>query len=153
MEHGEADEPTKVLNGDVDGGAPERDGVESTHAESDEHEHLNVLSDSPRTMSEINGKHDGTNATLDSRNHESVSDSEKEHDVNGNHAESEAGSESGEDESAEEEEEDDEDYEPALKYELLGGTTDTLLEKDSASALAVSPKYLVSCTLYSISLL
>ena len=43
----------------------------------------------------------------------------------------------------EEEEEDADDDEPALKYDLLGGSTPILLEKDSASTLAVSTKYLV----------
>lgn len=43
-----------------------------------------------------------------------------------------------------EEDDDDEEYEPALKYDLLGGSTSTLLEKDSASTLAVSAKHLVS---------
>lgn len=41
------------------------------------------------------------------------------------------------------EEEDADDDEPALKYDLLGGSTPMLLEKDSASTLAVSTKYLV----------
>lgn len=69
--------------------------------------------------------------------------------TSGNH-ETEEGSdvEDEDDEEDVEEEGDDEDYEPALKYELLGGATETLLEKDSASALAVSPKYLVRCFSY-----
>lgn len=48
------------------------------------------------------------------------------------------------DEGDEEDDDDDEEYEPALKYDLLGGSTSTLLEKDSASTLAVSSKHLVS---------
>lgn len=48
------------------------------------------------------------------------------------------------DEGDEEDDDDDEEYEPALKYDLLGGSTSTLLEKDSASTLAVSAKHLVS---------
>lgn len=55
---------------------------------------------------------------------------------------------SGEDDSDSEEEEDDDDdddeSEPALKYTLLGGTMPVLLRKDSASALAVSSKLIVS---------
>jgi hypothetical protein len=38
----------------------------------------------------------------------------------------------------------DEDYEPALKYGLMGGSVSTLFQKDSASALAVTAKYIVS---------
>lgn len=48
------------------------------------------------------------------------------------------------DEGEEEDDDDDEEYEPALKYDLLGGSTSTLLEKDSASTLAVSAKHIVS---------
>lgn len=48
------------------------------------------------------------------------------------------------DEGDEEDDDDDEEYEPALKYDLLGGSTSTLLEKDSASTLAVSAKHIVS---------
>lgn len=48
------------------------------------------------------------------------------------------------DEGDEEDDDEDEEYEPALKYDLLGGSTSTLLEKDSASTLAVSAKHLVS---------
>lgn len=50
------------------------------------------------------------------------------------------------DEEAEEdadEDEDEEEEEPALKYERLGGAVTGLLEKDSASAVAVSVKFLV----------
>lgn len=47
----------------------------------------------------------------------------------------------------EDDEEDDEDEEePALKYERLGGSATDLLEKDTASAVAVSLKFLVGCT-------
>jgi hypothetical protein len=57
-----------------------------------------------------------------------------------------------EEEEEEEEEEDDEENdeedededEPALKYERLGGAAADLLEKDTASAVAVSLKFLVS---------
>ena len=41
----------------------------------------------------------------------------------------------------------DEDEEPTLKYDLLGGATSQLLEKDSASSLAVSSKYIV-CVMF-----
>lgn len=44
----------------------------------------------------------------------------------------------------EDEDEDEDEYEPALKYNLLGGSATKLLEKDAASALAISAKYLVS---------
>lgn len=47
-------------------------------------------------------------------------------------------------ESSEEEEDEDEDEEPALKYEKLGGSAQELLEKDTASALAVAVNKLVS---------
>lgn len=51
-----------------------------------------------------------------------------------------------EDEDGDEEDED-EDEEPTLKYDLLGGATSQLLEKDSASSLAVSSKYIV-CVMF-----
>ncbi|KAF8265127.1 hypothetical protein EI94DRAFT_1831406 [Lactarius quietus] len=47
-----------------------------------------------------------------------------------------------EEEEEEEEEEEDGDDEPALKYERFGGAFQDLLKKDSASALAVSTKFL-----------
>ncbi|PAV21458.1 vacuolar assembling VPS41 [Pyrrhoderma noxium] len=50
-----------------------------------------------------------------------------------------------EDEDGDEEDED-EDEEPTLKYDLLGGATSQLLEKDSASSLAVSSKYIAMGT-------
>ena len=46
--------------------------------------------------------------------------------------------------SDEDEDEEDEDEEPALKYERLGGSAQELLEKDTASALAVAVNKLVS---------
>jgi hypothetical protein len=54
----------------------------------------------------------------------------------------EDGGERGEDEEEEGDEDEDED-EPALKYERFGGAFQDLLKKDSASALAVSNKFLV----------
>ncbi|KAH9994131.1 vacuolar assembling protein VPS41 [Russula compacta] len=70
----------------------------------------------------------------------------------GRHSESEEtntndeedGVESDEDENEEEDDDDEgeEDEEPALKYERFGGAFQDLLKKDSASALAVSNKYL-----------
>ena len=57
-------------------------------------------------------------------------------------------SEHAEDEEEDGEEDDDDDdeddEEPALKYERLGGAAADLLEKDTASAVAVSQKVLVS---------
>ncbi len=57
-----------------------------------------------------------------------------------------------ESESEDEEGDGDEDEEPALKYDLLGGSTTLLLQKDSASALAVCSKFVVrkrsNCFLY-----
>jgi vacuolar protein sorting-associated protein 41 len=48
-----------------------------------------------------------------------------------------------EDEEDEEGDEDEEEEEPALKYDRLGGIQE-LLKKDSASALAISNKFLVN---------
>ncbi|KAL5487517.1 VPS41 [Sanghuangporus weigelae] len=143
MEHGEVDEPVTILNGHVDDKSVEEDGVESTHAEPGE---LNVPSESPDAISEVNGKHDGTVGTRSFQTQDNESEHGREYEGYGNHAESDLESESREDESEDEEGEEDEDYEPALKYELLGGATETLLQKDSASALAVSPKYLAMGT-------
>ena len=52
--------------------------------------------------------------------------------------------ESEEDEEDEDGDEEDGDDEPALKYERFGGALQDLLKKDSASALAVSTRFLVS---------
>ena len=56
--------------------------------------------------------------------------------------EEEEGSGSGEEEDSDEE--DEEDEEPALKYERLGGITQQLLQKDSASAIAYANQRIVS---------
>ena len=148
MEHGTNVEPANSVNGHVDDKTPENDGVdlEISIVGQDGDGVVGMLSESPRTMSELNGKLSGSNGNL-SADDEVDDPSEHGNEARGNHA-SEAGSHSEDDEPDEEEEydEDDEDYEPALKYELLGGATETLLEKDSASALAVSPKHLVNYT-------
>ena len=49
-----------------------------------------------------------------------------------------------------EEEEEEEEEEPALKYERLGGAVPNLLEKDTASAVAVSVKFLVRSYIWCI---
>ncbi|GAA5924717.1 Vps41p [Sporobolomyces koalae] len=48
-----------------------------------------------------------------------------------------------EEEEEEEEEDDEEEEEPTLKYARLGGSTEGILERDSASALLVSSKYII----------
>ena len=48
-----------------------------------------------------------------------------------------------EDKEDEDGDEEDDDDEPALKYERFGGAFQDLLKKDSASALAVSTRFLV----------
>jgi hypothetical protein len=48
-----------------------------------------------------------------------------------------------EEEDEEDDDDDDDDDEPALKYERFGGAFQDLLKKDSASALAVSTRFLV----------
>ncbi|GAA6021958.1 hypothetical protein JCM11491_000307 [Sporobolomyces phaffii] len=55
----------------------------------------------------------------------------------------EANETSSEGEEDEDEDEDDEDEEPTLKYARLGGSTGGILEKDTASALLVSSKYII----------
>ena len=50
------------------------------------------------------------------------------------------------DEGDSEDEEEDDDEEPALKYERIGGALNDLLKKDSASALAISNRLMVSTT-------
>lgn len=62
--------------------------------------------------------------------------------------ESEDGSEEDEDEDSgedgeDEDEDDEEESEPALKYDVLEGETPKLFERDSASALSLSSKYIV----------
>jgi hypothetical protein len=62
--------------------------------------------------------------------------------------------EEGEEEDEEEEDDDDDDDEPALKYERFGGGGyQDLLKKDSASALAVSDKFLVRYIVFAQQLL
>ena len=56
--------------------------------------------------------------------------------------------ETNESDDEDEDEEDDEDDEPALKYERLGGAFQDLFKKDSASALAISCKLLVTLPPY-----
>lgn len=53
----------------------------------------------------------------------------------------------GEPEEDEDEDSDEEDEEPALKYELLGSDIANLLEKDSASAIAIGARHMVSARL------
>ncbi|KAF8589629.1 vacuolar protein sorting-associated protein 41 [Ramaria rubella] len=52
----------------------------------------------------------------------------------------------GDEEEDDQDEEDEDEEEPALKYERLGGAAAELLEKDTASAVAVSLKFLVMGT-------
>lgn len=68
---------------------------------------------------------------------------EREH-LNGDQVDGVEASASDEDDEDDDEEEEEEEEEPALKYERLGGSAHELLEKDSASALAVSSQLLVS---------
>ena len=90
--------------------------------------------------------HDDTGNTMECGRHsedEGTDDEEEEEEE-----EEEEGDEGEEDENEEEDEEEDEDEEPALKYERFGGGAYLdLLKKDSASALAVSNKFLVTYTL------
>jgi len=90
------------------------------------------------------GHEDAANTIGDGQHSESDgTDEEKEDegddDGDGDEEEEEE-EEEGEDE--DEEEDDEEDEEPALKYERFGGAFQDLLKKDSASALAVSNKFL-----------
>jgi hypothetical protein len=71
---------------------------------------------------------------------EDATDTKRGHDG----VESETDSEEDEEEEEEDDDDDDDDDdEPALKYERFGGAFQDLLKKDSASALAVSTRFLV----------
>jgi len=92
--------------------------------------------------------HAETKPELDYENAIDTKESEHDGESEGIDDEKEDEGEGDEDEDGEEDEEgeddeEDEDEEPALKYERLGGAFQDLLKKDSASALAVSNKFLV----------
>ncbi|EJD01725.1 vacuolar assembling protein VPS41 [Fomitiporia mediterranea MF3/22] len=154
MDPCEQTEPEKVVNGavyekdapeqnttvDTNGGLNGHDKTEaaSEFSEGGQSEPREIVTNGTQKAPEIRPDTPEPDTTTDHRSEE-----ERDHGSEpGSHDEvDETESEGGE-----EEEEDDEDYEPALKYDLLGGATETLLEKDSASALAVSPKYLAMGT-------
>jgi vacuolar protein sorting-associated protein 41 len=56
--------------------------------------------------------------------------------------------ESDEEDEEEDDEDEDEDEEPALKYERFGGSIHDLLQRDSASALAISNKLMVRVSIH-----
>lgn len=83
--------------------------------------------------------------TPESRRHSESAETntnDEEDEVEGDEDENE--NENEEEEEDEDDEGEDDDEEPALKYERFGGVFQDLLKKDSASALAVSNRYLVS---------
>ena len=83
---------------------------------------------------------DAANTTASGRHSDDDGTDDEEEDEKDEEDEEEGG---GEDEE-EEDDEDDDDDEPALKYERFGGGAyQDLLKRDSASALAVSDKFLV----------
>jgi hypothetical protein len=84
---------------------------------------------------------DAANTTASGRHSDDDGTDDEEEDEEGDGEEEGDG---GEDEEEEEEGDDDDDDEPALKYERFGGGAyQDLLKRDSASALAVSDKFLV----------
>lgn len=91
--------------------------------------------------------HDDTANTMESGRH-SEDDGTAEEDDDEDEGDEEEEEDETENEEDEDEEEDEEDEEPTLKYERFGGGAyQDLLKKDSASALAVSNKFLVSYTI------
>ncbi|KLO05976.1 vacuolar assembling protein VPS41 [Schizopora paradoxa] len=119
------------------------DHVEVGDASEHESEHTSNLKDT-----ETNGGTNGVNTEhianggLQEPAHEEHDESDDVHeDGEEEVSEDESASESGS-----EEEDEDEDEEPALKYDLLGGSTASLLQKDSASALAVCSKFVAMGT-------
>jgi len=90
--------------------------------------------------------HDNTANTMESGCHsEDEGTAEEDDDEDEDEGDEE---EEDENEEEEDEEDEDEDEEPTLKYERFGGSAyQDLLKKDSASALAVSNKFLVSYTI------
>lgn len=97
--------------------------------EEDEHEHI---VDSPGAMSEV--EDDDVHGGNGEAPYETSSDDDDDEE------------EESEDEDSEglEDEDSDDDEEPALKYERIGGSIPDLLKKDSASALAISNRVMVS---------
>jgi len=102
---------------------------------SPEHEHEDV--DETDETSSDGGHQEETED--DSGEAEEEGDEEGEEDE-----EDEEDGEDGED-GEDEDEEDEDEEEPALKYERIGGLIPDLLKKDSASALAIASKFIVSC--------
>ena len=97
----------------------------------------------PHTESKPELYHDDTANIMESGRHSENEGTDEEEDD-----EDEGDDEEEEDEEEDEDEDEDEDEEPALKYERFGsGAYQDLLKKDSASALAVSNKFLVTYTL------
>jgi len=87
---------------------------------------------------------DAANTTASGRHSDDDGTDDEEDDEEDEGDEEEDGGEDEEEEEEEEDDDDDDDDEPALKYERFGGGAyQDLLKKDSASALAVSDKFLV----------
>lgn len=136
------EEPSPVDNGTIRNVKEKDDEVDTqehgsdTEEESEGSDQDSVSTSDGRVATQRSGKgeaaHVNGNGKLASaqNEHSAEEDDEEEEDDD--------------DEGDEEDDDDDEEYEPALKYDLLGGSTSTLLEKDSASTLAVSAKHIVS---------
>lgn len=119
----------------------------------DEHE-SRYVTDSPDNLSDVEPEDHDPGALVRNGHarlnaHESEDDRTEdgeEYEKDGDRDSEEDVEEDDEDDEEDEDEEDDEDddEEPALKYERLGGSTQDLLRKDSASAIAYSHERLVS---------
>jgi hypothetical protein len=116
----------------------------------DENDDDDTKSEAASETSHSNG-HDATAQELDiARRTSSLNTSPEKPDLNtvaadyvNGHEAKETSDEDGEDSDNNSEEDDDE---PVLKYELLRDDAQALLEKDNASALAVSLRLMVSCS-------
>jgi vacuolar protein sorting-associated protein 41 len=105
-------------------------------------EHLDTLSDSPDEMSDREGRTTEGNGHAAVQGERGVGENHNEHTGKGKDDHDEGVED---DEGDDDDDEDDEDNEePALKYQRIGGALPELLKKDSASALTISNRLMVS---------
>ena len=103
------------------------------------------ICESPQEMSDVSSDDHSTNGDLT----QAPAQEEEAPFGQGNISHEENDDDEGDEEEEDSEEEDEEDDdEPALKYVRMGGSIQDLFKKDSASALAISNKLLVSHDMY-----
>jgi len=126
----------------VSNGAASANGENGNHAREEKDDLPTRITDSPTRMSEFSDDDDDDDGRHAVRHGKQPAEDGAE---SGSEGRDEDGDESTTDEDEDEEyDEDDDDDEPSVKYELILGAVPDLLKKDSASALAMSNKLLVT---------